>query len=205
VKWPALRKQDWILFGVGIIGVIFISVCDYILWFDLSADAKFNSIILWVTAIVVIKYTIETYDLRKTTEKEVKIQEEIMRNEFLPIITPVEKDAIIQDSTFRMYIANVGKGIARDVELQMHGLILAKGYTVKAGQNDFLISGEDRNISAITQAESPPTEMDAVILYKDIYGRHFRTVGLKFILDEDDRNTRYTLNITKWAYKIRSN
>jgi hypothetical protein len=197
------KQSDKLLFAALLFGVLAIGFGDKqsFLRFDLSADTKVSSLILWFTAIVLIRYTIETYDLRLATEKEVRIQEEIMRNEFLPILAPIDEGAIVQDSSFRLTVVNVGKGIARDVELQVKGLVLAKGYTVKADGNEFPINGEDPRITSITQNPRPPAVMDAAILYKDIYGRHFRTTGLKFNLDQNDPKTRYTLSTTQWAYK----
>jgi hypothetical protein len=162
-----------------------------------------QSLILWFTAIAVVLYTKETYDLKKLAREDLDMARETQRSEFLPILVPVAGNSIVQGESFKFRVNNEGKGIARDVEIWMHGITLMKGDTITAGSKDHYLIGIHPNLKLITERDKP-AEMDAELLYKDVYGRHFRTIGLKWRRDSKDPGNRYFLDTNSWAFKKRS-
>lgn len=188
------------LIVLGLLGFIFITFGDYVLWFDISAADKINSTVLLWTGIAVVWYTIETYDLRKSSEKQVTLQDKIMMNEFLPILAPVTGNGIVQGRNASVEIENLGKGVARNIEFWLHGVTVRKGVTIPSGTKSFTLSAGHENIELILKDEKPK-HMDSELMYEDIYGRRFRTIGLRFNLDEEDPNTRYLLDTSSWEFR----
>ncbi len=192
-----IKNLDKVLIVVALVGTIFIATCDYFLWFDLSANTKVSSIILWLTAIVIIKYTIETYDLRVTTEKEVRVQEEIMMNEFLPIVAPF--DGMLQNKMLRINLRNAGRGLAKNVEIKLNDRSIISGLSIFGGDGitrEFHLD----EISRIT-ANQRNNDIAMEIRYQDIYNREFTTRKCVFYRDEPEPRNRFQLKEGAWRFE----
>lgn len=103
--------SDWgalILFILGIISV-----------FYFSQDSNFSNqiyiIILWFTAIAILQYTKETYWLKQMSQKTLREMRKQTELEMKPYIKLgwLQKERTIE-------IKNIGKGIARQIELKFY-------------------------------------------------------------------------------------
>jgi hypothetical protein len=80
---------------------------DYLLWFDLSAADKVNSSVLIITAVAIIVYTAETYDLKRIQQKQFEYENK-----------PFFRLMWASNETDVFHITNQGKGIAVDVTIE---------------------------------------------------------------------------------------
>src|SRR4051812_16667740 len=114
-------KQDVIAFLLFcfLAGACFVWWGDSRGWLHLSDGEKINSTVLWLTALAIFWYAYETYQLKKTSGEQAAIQEEIMLNEFLPILEPLApaRGAVLENSGLHMQIRNLGRGPAKCIEV----------------------------------------------------------------------------------------
>lgn len=167
----------------------------------LRIGERFNIAMTWLTVIAVAAYSIETYELRKSAENQVKLQRKLTMNEFLPIIVP-SGEGFIRGSTLELNVINCGKGVAKDIRVILHNSTIAKAMailsdglpvTLRADQNNEVIR------LATKDAELPEISID--IVYRDIYQREMRTNGIRFKLDTAGKNARYVLRRTGWEFE----
>lgn len=196
-KSPINFSSYKFLLGLFFAGALLIGACDYFLWFNLSADTKVSSIILWATAVIVVKYTIETYDLRITTEKEVKVQEEIMMNAFLPVIAPLS--GMLQNKMLRIDLRNAGQGLAKNVEIKLNSTSVVKGVSI-LGQNGIEREFRADEIGTLT-ANQRNNNISMEIKYQDIYNRKFKTYKCSFYRDKPKPQNLFQLKEGGWRFE----
>ncbi len=127
-----------ILYSI-VIGVVIIIIGSYFIWtvfdrlpFTLSLDDRVNSIILFITAVVVVGYTIETYRLRKVGQEdldnskkqfgEVKKQTELSLAPMLVVsYERVNNQGSDYNGKLIFRLKNIGKGPAFNVNIHVEG------------------------------------------------------------------------------------
>jgi hypothetical protein len=184
-----------------LIGAVVISTADYFLWFDLSAEAKLNAIVLWLTSLAIFWYAYEAYQLKISTSKQTDNQEEIMLNEFLPILAPAEKKqpAVLQNSSLKnFYIHNFGKGPAKYVEVYVGRVKVCSDHSVSKGEDEEIRVKPESRTRLKELLCSAPAKLSVKICYEDIYGRRFKTVNI--VLDKNAKD-RYTIRRGKWDFE----
>jgi len=201
-------KRDIIgtLFFCFLLGTGFIWLGSAYDWLQMTDGEKINGTVLWLTALAIFWYAYETYQLKKSTADQVEIQEEIMLNEFLPILVPVRKGprAVLRNNDLsKLCIRNLGKGPAKYVEIYFG--------SVKIDMNSSLAGGEEESvkIEATTQQAlrqilvDSPASLKMRITYKDIYSRRFQTVNI--LWDKTGPGQTYTLRQGAWDFKRLTN
>jgi hypothetical protein len=189
-----------------IIGAVIICTFDYFLWFDIDAQEKVDATILWLTSLAIFWYAYEAYQLKLSTSKQTENQEEIMLNEFLPILAPAERKmtAILQNGNLKnFYIYNFGKGPAKYVEVFVGKVKICSGHSVSKGEHEEikvdLIARPD--LRGLIEKSHPKLSMR--LCYEDIYGRKFKSENI--LLDREGTSKKYILRKGSWDFKrIRS-
>lgn len=103
--------SDWGVFLLFIIGI-----CA-IFYFDNGTDTgnKISSVVLWFTAVVILQYTKETYWLKQISQKTLGEMRKQTNLEMKPYI---KLSWLSGERTIE--IRNIGKGIARQIELKFY-------------------------------------------------------------------------------------
>src|SRR4051794_36943372 len=71
-----------------------------LLYLNLELKDSLSSAVLWLTAWLVVYYSVETKRLRIVSTQQALIQEEVMMNEFLPIVVPFS--GMVQNRMLRL-------------------------------------------------------------------------------------------------------
>jgi hypothetical protein len=79
---------------------------NLILLVGLKIDVMISTIVLWITAVIIFWYSMETYDLKEVTRKSLEYE----RAPF--VILNYEKD------TKKFHFKNVGRGIAKNASME---------------------------------------------------------------------------------------
>ncbi|MBD3359808.1 MAG: hypothetical protein GF365_03840 [Candidatus Buchananbacteria bacterium] len=103
--------SNWVIFVFFIFGIISL----FYHYRNFKLDNFINTIILWITAIVILKYTKETYDLKKLSNKQLT---ESRKQTFLSLRPFIRLHWIERSEQIR--IINEGHGIAIDVEVKFN-------------------------------------------------------------------------------------
>jgi len=123
-----------------------ICVCDYVLWFDITAADKIGTLVLWWTALVIAWYAFETQLLRSESQnRHIQIK---------PFVTiSVNEDSI--------KVENLGQGIAINARLVIKAggknkTIILDEYIGDIGTSPLMLPvyklGQGHDIYAITEA-----------------------------------------------------
>ena len=154
--------------------------------------------VLWLTAWVVVYYSLETKKLRLVSLSQLKVQKETMKNEFLPIIYPTS--GMVQGQLLRLELINKGKGIAKHIEIVINPNLK---FTIPSlseklpEENKF--EWRDDKISKIT-TDQKNKDIRLELRYKDIYNRSYKTTGITFYRDEPEPGNRFQLNKSNWDF-----
>jgi len=113
--FTTLDFSDWgvlgLLFG-GLFSIAYIEKITEWIYFvpnvDLTKDDKISGMILWLTAMIIMQYTKETYWLKQVNIKQLKF----LRAPFVILHYQENNDGK------RFILKNVGKGVARNVKLR---------------------------------------------------------------------------------------
>lgn len=193
------RAKIAMFFIIAPLGIIVVSFFS-----TLKLGEKFNIDMLWLSVIAVVAYALETYELRKTSEAQVDLQRSLMMNEFLPIIVP-SGEGFIRGGNLELNVINCGKGVAKDVRVKLNGHTISKAMAILSDGLPVTLQA-DQNIELIREItkDGEAKEISLDIVYRDIYEREMKTVGLKFKVQRTGRNTRYILRRIGWQYQNNS-
>lgn len=204
MKWlKELVKQDIIafLFVCFLIGVTLIWSADQWSNIHLSNDGELNASVSWLTALAIFWYAYETYQLKKSTSDQVDIQEEIMLNEFLPILEPlaIKKSAVLQNGKLQnLYVRNLGKGPAKYVQICVGSVKVSANFSVAAGEDEVVDMDDAAKQQLATLTRAKPKTLTMKIIYEDIYARKFTTENIR--LDRHAKSEVYTLHHGAWDF-----
>ena len=215
-KWlkrePGVDFFNWVICIFFIFGIVFLFFLFYY-YKNFKLDSFINTIILWITAIVILKYTKETYDLKKLSNKQLT---ESRKQTFLSLRPFIRLQWREKESQIR--IINEGYGIAIDIELKFNhdnnGIIRrsiicgeksSKSYT----DADFTEIEKAKDIIGDIDTFKAKYSPDIItysidVKYKDITGNIYNQ---KFVTDEN-LNDKYRLlewDIPKNFKKIEMN
>ncbi|MDZ7785722.1 MAG: hypothetical protein U5L95_01195 [Candidatus Saccharibacteria bacterium] len=178
---------DWLMLAIWAVVTLLIAL--------FSEDDLLNNLILWFTAYAVIRYTKETYWLKVIAQKDLESNKVSQKNEFMPILTFSGEGSIIQGRNLNIKLTNIGKGLARNITIWVEGHKITDGFDMAPDINNYSpgVSPEISDaINALT-AEEGRTELNMSIDYYDIFERHFKLTGVKFLKDDDISGNRYVL------------
>lgn len=165
----------------------------------LELKDRLSSSVLWLTAMAVIYYAIETKQLRLVSLSQLKVQKESMKNEFLPIVYPFA--GMVQGQLLRLSLINKGKSIAKHIEIYVQGELKFKVPSLSVGlpeEDEF--EWRDESISTLT-TDQTVENISIEFKYKDIYNRSYQTVGIIFVRDEPAPHNRFQLDRSNWEFK----
>jgi hypothetical protein len=166
---------------------------------NLELKDGLSSGVLWLAAWLVVYYSVETKRLRIISSKQVIIQEEIMMNEFLPIVAPIA--GMIQNRMLRLELENAGRGLAKNLEIRLKAIPVIVGLSITGGNS---ITREFHEDGIAEISANPETEnIDMELRYQDIYNRKFRTTKLSFYRDKPSPQNRFQLKEGGWRFEQR--
>lgn len=175
---------DWIIILILLPGGMLL-LFKVLLLGLVSESEMFNGWILWFTTIVVLKYTKETFWLKKVAQKELKQLRESELDKFLPIIVPREGAKLHKGGNLSDFvIRNIGKGIAKEIEVLLEG-VLIEGNFVLIPREPRTIRIPDEHKSKVDDAIDQKKVLKATIIYTDIYDRIHKTSNLQFHRDSE--------------------
>ena len=169
----------------------------------LELKDKLSSGVLWLTAMAVIYYAIETKRLRLVSLSQLKVQKETMKNEFLPIVYPIT--GMMQGQLLRLSLINKGKSIAKHIDVYVQSEPIFKIPSLSVGlpeENEF--EWRDERISSLT-TDQTVGDINIEFKYRDIYNRSYQTLGIKFVRDEPAPHNRFQLDRNNWEFKRKYN
>lgn len=189
------RAKVAVIFLIAPLGLVAIALIN-----GFRLDEKINVGFLWLSVIAVGAYAVETYQLRKSAEKQVALQRNLMMNEFLPIIVPTGEGSIKGDK-LELGLLNCGKGVAKDVRVLLGRTTIADSLTILNDSVPVTLRA-DQNLDKLRAATKGGTaqEIKLDVVYKDIYDREMRTTGLKFQLAGAGKRVSYKLSRVGWQY-----
>jgi hypothetical protein len=185
-----------------VLGALIICTMDYFLWFDLSAEAKINASVLWLTSLAIFWYAYEAYQLKVSSSKQAETQEEIMLNEFLPILAPVDKNpkTILQNGRLKhFYVHNFGKGPAKYAGIFIGKVKVTNNLSVSEGEDEEVFVDNYANKELARFVKTRPSKIPVKFFYEDIYGRKFKTENV--FLDRNNKTNSYLLRSGSWDFK----
>ncbi len=197
-------KQDiigflffWFLLGAG-----FIWLGSAYGWLQIDDASKINGTVLWLTALAIFWYAYETYQLKKSTAEQVDLREEIMLNEFLPILEPFGRgrSAVLGSNKFNtLGVRNLGKGPAKYIFITIGGTRVSINNSLGAGEAAAVRSRPELNKAVAALVTDSPKSVKLNLAYQDIYGRVFRTDNIT--LDKTGHAKSYALREGTWDFK----
>ena len=203
MKWLKQKIKT----NVIILLLLCFSVVSALIWLSqhlgikLTDGEKLNAMVLWLTALAILWYAYETYQLKKNTSDQVNIQEDIMLNEFLPIIEPLGRGAkLLKNGSFsNLRLRNLGKGPAKYIELSAMGAKINLNMSLAGGGEEQLGSADSQSAKQLASLlKARPKQVKAKISYQDIYKRQFVTNNVIFDLKS---NGSYVLRPGSWDFK----
>jgi hypothetical protein len=199
-----IKNNILIFLGIAfLVGAAIICTADYFLWFDVSAQEKLDAVILWLTSLAIFWYAYEAYQLKLSTSKQTDNQEEIMLNEFLPILAPAEKKqqaTLTTQSLKNFYIFNFGKGPAKYVEVYIGKLQICSNLTVSKGDYEAISVSTNARKAMRELLNKNQTKISMWLYYEDIYGRKFKSENIIFD-KENEVSNKYMLRKGSWDFK----
>ncbi len=190
------------MFLCFLLGAGFIWLGGRLSWVNLSDDGRVSDTVLWLTALGIFWYAYETYQLKMSTSKQVDMQEEIMLNEFLPIIEPLQKGKgpIIKNGNLqKLYLRNLGKGPAKYVDVYVGKIKISSNRSLAVEESELVMMDLEAKKALDEVMAEGPAKLVAKIAYQDIYARKFKTDNI--ILDKAVGNKNYTMRHGTWDFK----
>jgi hypothetical protein len=198
-----IKNNILVLLGIAFIaGAAVISTADYFLWFDISAQEKMDGVLLWLTSLAIFWYAYEAYQLKISSFRQAETQEEIMLNDFLPILAPVENmgETILLNGNFKnLRIYNFGKGPAKYVKVFLGKVVICSSISVNKGEVEEIKINSDAEKQLRELILKTPEKLLIKIYYEDIYGRKFKSENI--ILDKVESSGKYVLRKGSWDFK----
>lgn len=196
-------KEDIIgfLLLAFLIGVGLIFFAGRFTAFNISDGEKVNGAVLWLTALAIFWYAYETYQLKKSATDQVTLQEEIMLNEFLPILEPISQSGgpVLKTASFRnLRIRNLGRGPAKYIKVYVGALEVQANLSLASQEAEsvFVQKASQPQLRKLLAAEEQKLKLK--IEYEDIYGRKFRTGNIT--LTRDAKTAGYHLKKGSWDF-----
>ncbi len=184
-----------------LIGVSFIWFAGDFTDFHLSNDARVSDTVLWLTSLAIFWYAYETYQLKQSTSDQVNLQEEIMLNEFLPIIEPTQKGRgpILTGKELKgLRLRNLGKGPAKYIEVYIDTVKVSLDSSLASDEAETVSLGVSNKRAMTSVLAGNPDRIKLKITYQDIYNRKFKTDNI--FLDKTGRGN-YSLREGAWDFK----
>jgi hypothetical protein len=185
-----------------IVGSILIFSAGHFIAFKLSDGEKVNGDVLWLTALAIFWYAYETYQLKICTTEQVALQEEIMVNEFLPIVEPIARGngSTLKNNTFKeLYIRNLGKGPAKYIRLYIQGIQIVEPMSLASNEEISIdVDAADKQILREILVDKPE-RLEMKLEYEDIYYRKFITSSI--VLTANKGSHSYTLKRGRWDFE----
>lgn len=186
--------------GLAVLAIVWV---DQAFNITLEAKDELSSIVLLVTAATVFWSTRETFDLKGISNKQLEAHNITEMNRLSPIIV-ITRGVLHKDGKLDAELRNIGKGIAQNVRIQIHSVDVWGPRVIpvhEKGDNDmrFGISENKDSLVQAINAKSPPESMSIEIKYDDIFGRLYRTVGIKM---NPDGNGVYHVATEKWRFRL---
>lgn len=193
---------DWIslivLFGGGSLLLLILFVNSLI-----KANDFLSGFILWFTAFVVMRYTKETYYLKKIAQQQLEDSQQTRMNEFLPIIIPVKGGKLHNSGGLDFIIKNIGKGIAKVQHIKVYSVTVEENFSLEPNQTRPVKPGDEiTKTLGIHLKSASEAIINAEVWYEDIFGRTFRTVEIAFYRNGNDG---FILDRGKWKFQIINN
>ena len=138
----------------------------------LDISSLVMTLLTGVTLAVLIKYTVETYRLRTTTQDLYKSSQDSLKearwqNEMSILPTLVISSTITQDELARVSLRNIGRGAAMNITMKGKDID-----TVRASHPDVLSGGDERRIRIeFTQQDRLHVAHTETDLYQLFIGR----------------------------------
>jgi hypothetical protein len=188
LPWATWTREQWLYFGA--FGTLLI------LWpgiVYLRSGPNLSSVIYWLTAMVVLAYTVETYGMRR----EMVSQNELAREQAEAAITPLLVARIeAQNVTNELMIRNIGHGPAFWVEVDEFTLSIARKGAARIAVTpiDVVEPGKaERAVFTLVPLDAAPSpgpsdvpyslqssvatgDYEIVIKYENLRGRRLRSV-----------------------------
>ena len=185
LPWATWTREQWWYFGTFSALLILWPGIVYLR----SSAASSNAVIYWLTALIVLAYTVETYGMRR----EMVRQNELAREQAEAAITPLMVVRIEeQNGSAHMMLRNIGHGPAFWVEVEEFSVdIFQKGPAraniapvdvVEAGKAERAIFTPRPGGPAGSEVEHSLSlrvatgDYDIIIKYEDLRGRRLRSV-----------------------------
>jgi hypothetical protein len=191
------RESLWVIGTVGSALIIFTDNLTKNL--DVGADEELTALLLFITALTIFWSTRETYDLKNIAQKDVREARTSQMNEFLPVLVPHPRGTI-REGEIMLNISNVGKGIAKDINIWIEGITVKENFTIPANNTTGVHIRNNENIKLKSQEEDRET-FSMELRYRDVSERTIRTQGLIFERDSQ-RRSQFSLDANIWKFKI---
>lgn len=180
----------------SVLVLILIFIICLVIFCTNDDSGRISNTILFLTGIIIAYYTYETFQLRKQSQITQK-------NEFLPIIN-LDEECYVKNDSIWLGIKNMGKGVARNIIVNVHGHVIIKGATLAPGESN--CNNPSNTLVKYTNQNIIPAknnlgieELNMSIYYYDIYERKSEINGIKFIKNNDGK---FLLEKGTWKYNI---
>src|SRR3989344_5569943 len=152
----------------------------------ISVESLFSGWILWFTAIVVLKYTKETFWLKQVAQKELNQLRNSELDKFLPIIIPREGAKLHKDGNLSDFvIRSLGRGIAKDIEVFIENILIEGNFVLIPNELRTIFIPSEHKGEVVEKLKKQRNVLEATLTYRDIYTRVHRTSNIKFNRDPE--------------------
>ncbi len=177
---------------------LFIALALIISPFILAFESGVNDLLIFYTLVALLWYARETMDLKDISNKQIKELRKSEMNKFLPILRPLESNDLYPDGSCYVGFRNIGKGIAKDINLKLDSKEFISNSSVEPEESfSFNLRDEKEEIEEMVARKKKEISMS--IDYKDIHDRTLSTgqMTLKLL-----PNGRYVPTRDMWRFKI---
>lgn len=184
---------------------IVISLCAIgsVIIFCLSTSSQdlVSNLVLWITAMIVLAYTIETAMLRTVSNSQLSISSKALQNDMLPVLMIVPQ-CVLQDDRLHLVLKNIGKGPAREIRVNLEGNTLYEGLMLLPDEQRMLVgtpSGYGKTLKDLTN-DKQREQINMSITYFDMYERRIDINGIVLSKDADISGNRFVMEEGKWKF-----
>lgn len=183
------KKYLLLFFGASLLGTLL---------FWRFFEANLNDLLIFNTLIAILWYSRETMDLKRNSNKEIKMLREAEMNKMMPILLFREGARLHKDGNLSDFqIRNIGSGVAKDIKVILASVEVEGNFNL-APVDSRQIKVENHKENIVDSIKQSPNKIYMEIRYKDIYERRFRTVEIIFTRDNDGN---YNLDRGKWKFQ----
>lgn len=166
--------------------------------FILVFGGGINELLLFYTLVALLWYARETMDLKNISNKEIVELRKSEMNKFLPIIVPDINSDILKNGRTYIAITNIGKGIAKDVQLKLDSKEFGNTFSIEPDQpKSFNLVTDEDEIKEMVSRKKKTISMS--VSYSDIYDRDIITDQITFKLLPDGD---YVPVSGKWRFQV---